>query len=325
MPKSAVNWLLEGTQPSMRYMALTRLLDRGESDSEVVSAKREIPVRGWAAQILKRQRPDGSWVKGEVELFRPEYLATYYMLLILSDLGMTRDDTRIARASEMWIDKWARKDGGFDTNPGVTRSEACFVGNTARALVKFGYAEHPKVKRAFRWMVENQHELGGWDCAGKGSNLDTWEPMSAFAVYPRKYWNRSMKETVEKGAEFFLERHLHKQGSRYEPWYRFHYPVHYYYDLLVGLDFMTALGYCGDRRLRYALKLLKSKVRTDGRWVMDATHPDVAGSTLAFFKRYFREHPEHRPIPFSLEKAGRPSKMITLTALSVLKRVEEGG
>ena len=61
-----------------------------------------------------------------------------------------------------------------------------------------------------------------------------------------------MKLAVEKGAEFFLERELHRQGDRYEPWYRFHYPVHYYYDLLVGLDFMTALGYSDDKRLGYA-------------------------------------------------------------------------
>ena len=61
-----------------------------------------------------------------------------------------------------------------------------------------------------------------------------------------------MKSAVEKGAEYFLERELHIQGDRYEPWYRFHYPVHYYYDMLVGLDFMTALGYADDRRMEFA-------------------------------------------------------------------------
>jgi hypothetical protein len=47
---------------------------------------------------------------------------------------------------------------------------------------------------------------------------------------------------VERSAEYYLERELHIQGERYEPWYRFHWPVHYYYDLLVGLDCLTALG-----------------------------------------------------------------------------------
>ena len=66
------------------------------------------------------------------------------------------------------------------------------------------------------------------------------------------------------GAEFYLERELHKQGAHYRPWHWFHYPIHYYYDLLVSLDFITALGYGDDRRLRYAVSLLKKKKRHDG-------------------------------------------------------------
>ncbi len=85
---------------------------------------------------------------------------------------------------------------------------------------------------------------------------------------------RSMKSAVERGAEFFLERHLNRQGARYAPWYRFHYPVHYYCDLLVGLDFMTALGYSGDRRLGYATSLMRKKRRADGRWNLDAINPE---------------------------------------------------
>ena len=107
--------------------------------------------------------------------------------------------------------------------------------------------------------MKSQAKLGGWSCWGTGRNLDSWEALSAFAVYPREKWTKEMKEAVEKGAEFFLERELYKQGEHYEPWYRFHYPVHYYYDLLVGLDFMTALGYGQDKRLGHALNVLKKK------------------------------------------------------------------
>jgi hypothetical protein len=34
----------------------------------------------------------------------------------------------------------------------------CIVGNTARALVKFSYVEHPRVKSAFQWLVDDQKE-----------------------------------------------------------------------------------------------------------------------------------------------------------------------
>jgi len=116
---------------------------------------------------------------------------------------------------------------------------------------------------------------GGWDCFHRSGTLDSWEPLSAFAVYPREKWTRSMKHAVERGAEFFLERQLHRQQSRYEPWYRFHYPVHYYYDLLVGLDFMTDLGHSKDKRLGYATSLLRKKRRADGRWNLDAINPEA--------------------------------------------------
>jgi hypothetical protein len=107
---------------------------------------------------------------------------------------------------------------------------------------------------------------------------------------------------------------MHKEGKRYEPWYRFHYPVHYYYDILVGLDFMTALGYGDDRRLTYAISLLREERRGDGRWILDAVHPDLEGAIAKLYA-------SRPPTPFSLESIAEPSKMITFRALRVMKRL----
>lgn len=317
--ETVLRWLLQDDQPSIRYLALDQLLDGTKGDSEASSARTAVPKRGWAAEILAKQQK-GGWWEGKESLYRPKYLSSNWMLLILSDLGLTKSDTRIAKACELWIKEFAKSDGGFGMD-GAKSSHLCVVGNTARALVKFGYAEHPKVRSAFEWMVKNSAEKGGWSCFGSGRNLDSWEPLSAFAVYPREKWTRSMKEVVEKGSEFFLERELHIQGEHYEPWYRFHYPIHYYYDLLVGLDFMTALGYGKDRRLSHAVEVLKKKRRPDGRWNLDAVHPDVEGG----MEEWYRMHPKKVPTPFALEGVGQPSKMITLRALLVLKRVDEQG
>jgi len=311
-----VGWLLEKSQPSIRYLTLTQLLGKTEDDAEVQSAKSLIPKVGWAADILAKQDPGGWWV-GPESLYQPKYLSTNWMLLILSDLGLTKEEPGIRKACELWMERMAKKDGGFGSER-WKEGHLCTVGNTARALVKFGYEDHPKVTRAFEWMVRHQAKLGGWSCFGSGRNLDSWEPMSAFAALPKQKWNKSMAQTVEKAAEFFLERRLHKQGTNYKPWYRFHYPIHYYYDILVGLDFMTALGYVDDPRLSYAIKLLKSKRRRDGRWNLDAAHPDVAGGMAEWYKK----HPKDKPTPFSLEQAGKPSKIITLTAMRVLRRIE---
>jgi hypothetical protein len=313
----AIEWLLEEGEPSVRYMTLTQLLGKSEKDPDVKAAKKKIGKEGWAAELLAKQKPGGWWVHEE-NFYRPKYLSTNWMLLILSDLGLKREDTRIRRAAELWRDRFSKADGGFGAD-GARRSHLCIAGNTARALVKFGYAEDPKVVSALEWLVKNQASNGGWSCFGSGGNLDSWEGMSAFAAYPKQLWTRSIKSAVERGAEFYLRKSLDQQGGRYEVWYRFHYPVHYYYDLLVGLDFMTALGYGDDKRLSGAVALLKEKRGLDGRWNLDAVHPDVEGGMADWYAK----HATQAPTPFALEKAGRPSKMITFRAMLVLNRLGE--
>ena len=307
-----IDWLLEDSQPSIRYLALTQLFGKTDRDSDVRSARELVTHRGWAAEILSKQHPDGWWIS-EKSLSRPKYTATYWMLLILSDLGVTKEEPRIGKACELWLKKFAKKDGGFGYDR-ARISEMCITGSTAKSLIQFGYSDHPQVKRAVQWLVEDQKENGGWRCGWRGGIIDGWEPMSLFATYPKTKWTRSIKRAVERGAEFYLSREMHNQGKRYEPWYRFHYPVHYYYDLLVGLDFMTALGFGDDRRLRFAISILKQKRRPDGRWNLDAVHPDLEGPIAELYAR-------RPPTPFSLEPVGQPSKMITLLALKVLKRL----
>ena len=314
---AVIRWLLKKDEPSIRYLTLTQLLDRPEDDADVRAAKARIGKTGWAADILARQDRTGRWADPE-DLYVPKYLSTNWMLLILSDLGLTRKDPRITKSCQLWFRHFAQADGGFGPDVGHS-SHLCTAGNTARALVKFGYADHPKVRSAFEWLVEHQDKNGGWSCYGSGRNLDSWEGLSAFAVYPRGKWTAGMTRAVERGAEFFLSRELHKQGTRYAPWYRFHYPVHYYYDVLVGLDFLTALGYTDDRRLKFALALVRKKRRADGRWNLDAVHMDAGPSYMDWYKK----HPKKMPTPFAIETAGKPSKMITLRALQVLKRVGE--
>ncbi|TLZ64780.1 MAG: terpene cyclase/mutase family protein [Methanobacteriota archaeon] len=313
--KNALEWLLEEDQPAVRYLALTTLQGKPETAPEVRAANAQIPKKGWAADILAKQDPAGWWARGE-NLYTPKYLSTNWMLLILADLGLTRADPRIDKACTLWIRKFSMEDGGFSMS-GTKRGHLCTTGNMARALVRFGYADHPKVRSAFEWLEKTRDKNGGWSCFGSGRNLDSWEGMSAFAVYPREKWTAGMTRAVADAAEFYLQRELHKQGGPYRPWERFHYPVHYYYDLLVGLDFLTALGYTDDPRLDTALSLLKKKRRPDGRWNLDAVHPDLEGKMAEWYAKY----PKHALTPFALERAGEPSKMITLTAMRVLARL----
>lgn len=317
-----LDWLLEADQPSIRYLTLTQLLGRKESDSQVREAKASIPNVGWASEILARRDPGGWWEqdKGWME---PRFTSTHWSMLALADLGATRAIPEVAESAEYWMAKSPLTGGGVG-GFGKGKGHHCYTANMARGLIRFGFEDDPRVRRTLEWIVKTAHPKGGWSCRyvkdgpAPSRTLDAWEGLAAFAAYPRSKWTPAMKACAARTAEYYLEHELHQQGTRYDPWYRFHWPVHYYYDLLVGLDCLTALGYGQDPRLGYALDLLRKKQRSDGRWNLDAVQPDPYEEFVAWFKT----HPGKCPIPLTFEKEGNPSKMITLRALTILSRVE---
>ena len=304
-----VRWLLGKDQPAVRHRVLTDILGLPHDNEDVGIARDSIARRGWARDILRAQRKDGTWVSGE-DLYYPKYLATNWMMLVLTDLGLTSDCSGVKRGCDLFFSRWLK--------PGHDESEyeVCVAGNLARMLVKCGYADDSRVRRLIDWLIEAQKADGGWHCfPSDAGTLDCWEALAAFASIPRSRWNGSIRRSVERGAEFYLERKLFNEGRRYAPWLRFHYPTHYYYDVLVGLDILTALGYGNDSRLGPALKLLQDRRLSNGTWALDAVHPDISPGAKYTLRV--------GPTPFALEKAGIPSKWITLTALTILKRAAD--
>ncbi len=90
MPQDrVVEWLLEPNQPSIRYLTLTQLLGKEETESDVKTAKARIPKMGWVAEILARRDPGGWWVRPRGWL-EPRFLGTNWNMLALSDLGASR-------------------------------------------------------------------------------------------------------------------------------------------------------------------------------------------------------------------------------------------
>ena len=306
-PDPVVAWLLEPSQGSMRYLTSRDLLDPRPSDGTLARRRADVPKDGWARAILARQR-ETTWWATKRTCYVPKFRSTIWQLQVLADLGMTRRDKRIANAVEFWFDlHYVAKDGGYSPGNRKERSHEeshlCTTGNMVRSLIRLGYLEDERVQSAIRWLVGEQYPSGGWDCFGrKEATMDAWEAMSAFAEIPPARRSPDVNAAIERGAEFFLERKLLHEGHRFPRWYWLRYPWHYFYDVLVGLDFMAALGYGEDPRMREALEHLLSKRRSDGRWALDHTNGDMR-----------------------LEPTRRPSKMITFLALRVLRRAGRRG
>ncbi len=316
-----IDWLLEADQPSVRYHTLVDLLGRRERDAEVREARSKIPRVGWAQDLLRTQKPKGYWEPHEPRTVRewvrflrfPLYDSSIWRGMVLADLGLTAADPRIRRLADLVFEYKLH----LSSEVNLFTEEVCIVGNVARMLTRFGYGDDRRVRKLYDWMIEDQREDGGWNCAaGRPGTLDCWEALSAFAAIPKASRSAPVERAISRGAEFYLERKLFEEGRRYAPWFRFHYPTHYFYDVLVGLDVLTSLGYAGDPRLEPALGVLREKRRRDGTWALDRVHPDEgpAGGPGAAAR-------QERPL--TLERAGEPSKWITLTALQVLKRVED--
>jgi hypothetical protein len=318
-----IQWLLENDQPVARYYTLVDLLGRSEDDPDVRSARSRIPRVGWANDQLRNQRSEGFWEAHEPRNFREwvdflyasPFLSTNWRALVLSDFGLDATNPRIKKIADLIFEYKLQLSSPFN----FFHEEACRTGNTARMMTRFGYADDMRVRKLYDWLREDQREDGGWNCSqGTPGTLDAWEPLAAFAALPKAKRSPTMEQAISRGAEFYLERRLFEEGRPYAPWLRLHYPNHYFYDILVGLDVLTQLGFGGDRRLRPALKLLMEKRRGDGTWLMGRSHPDIGTGTII--------HPDRTKIkPLVIEEPGKPSKWITLKALRVLKQVEGGG
>ena len=316
-----IRWLLEENQPAARYYTLIDLLGRKEDDSEVRAARSRIARVGWAYDQLRKQGSRGFWEAHEPKnvgewvnfLYFPAFLSTNWRALVLSDLGLDATNPRIKKIADLIFEYKLRRGSPFN----FFYEEACISANTARMMTRFGYAEDIRVRKLYDWLLEDQREDGGWNCSqGTPGTLDVWEPLAAFAALPKAKRPPKMEQAISRGAEFYLERKLFEEGRPYAPWLRLHYPNHYFYDILVGLDVLTQLGFGDDRRLRPALKILADQRRHDGTWLMDRSHPDMGPGTITPADKMKLK-------PLVIEEPGQPSKWVTLKALRVLKRVAD--
>lgn len=206
-----MDWLLEDNQPVVRYFALVDLLGRERNDPDVKEARSSIAKKGWASDILGLQSPDGRWKsKPPGSLYGPKYTATNWMSLILSDFGLTRENPQARKAAGLFFSEWMDP-----AKENIFNDEVCIAGNTARMLTRFGYADDSRVGKLFDRLVEDQKEDGGWHCFKSSTGtLDCWEGLAAYSALPEPKRTRKIRNSIERGAEFYLERKLFDDGER---------------------------------------------------------------------------------------------------------------
>ncbi len=325
LKEDPTEWLLEKNNPSVRYFALTELLEKPDNDSEIKETQNEIMNIGVVPKILAKQRDPGYWETAE-RFYMAKYKGTAWQLIILAELGADGKNERVKKACEFILENSQDKEsGGFSiwssARTGGGRHSGvipCLTGNMVWSLIKLGYLEDPRVERGINWITTYQRfddkikcPPKGWpydkatSCFGKHScHMGVVKALKASAAIPPNRRSGRVKDTIERGAEYMLIHHIHKRSHNLNrvskpSWLQFGFPLMYQTDALEILDILTKLGY-RDERMQEAVDLVLSKQDDHGRWRLERT-----------FNGRFQTN---------IEQKGEPSKWITLNALRVLKK-----
>lgn len=302
-----VERLLDDADPALRAATLVELRGRAPDDTEILTLRREATRHGAAASLLAGVHLSA---RDSISLYRPKYGAPFHRLVALADLSMPASDPRVAALLDACLDAFLARPG---EKLDAKEQEVCLTGNLARAALAMGRGDDARVAEALAWLVEAELPDGGWHCWGPTGSVDGWEALAAFALVPKARRSAAMRAAIARGVDLFLESRLGLDDG-YGPWRRLHFPRHYYYDALVGLEIATALGDPKDPRLAPALDWLASKRGGDGFWRADAEHPDLGGSPEYVLR------PGEPVTPLVLEPLGASSTWLTLRALAVLDR-----
>jgi hypothetical protein len=338
--QSPIDWLLEESNPSVRYFTMLNILEKKPHDPEVTAARETIPQSKIVRRILENQHLGGYWEKPDSP-YLPKYKSSYWTIMILGQLGMNKTSEKVAAACE-FIFQFQRNDGGFQSESIRSASReyeyrrrkgrrlpprkeyvslltlesqlSCLTGNMAAALIRIGYEKDARVKKALEWLAKVQNRDGGWLCPywkahakdKHGCFMGTICALEALSEVPKQHLTNEQKETISRGAEFLLMHRLfkadhHDYRTINQAWLQLSFPWFAGYSLLRGLDVLTKLGYVKDERLGDGVEALLQKRQSDGAW--------------------FLENSPQGRMQTNIESKGKPSKWITLIALRVLKRL----
>ena len=189
----------------------------------------------------------------------------------------------------------------------------------AWCLIRFGYLGDPRLQKAINWITSYQRfddivkdKPTGWpydkrdSCWGRHTcHYGTIKTLKALAEIPPGRRAKKVRDTINQGVEYFLKHHIYKRSHNLERiakpiWLKLGFPLMWNTDILEILGIMLKLE-ARDKRINDAVDIISSKRNQEGRWILENT---FNGRTRA-----------------RIEQKGKPSKWVTLKALSVLTQL----
>lgn len=348
----ALDWLLEEDAPGVAYLARVRLLGESPRARRVAALRRRSVEYPPVAAML--ERVDEAIAAGDYAKYR----GAYWTLIFLAEMGAFPGDPRLRRLARHVLERQLPNGGfspsgsgdpWLPSSPTSAFEIVCLTANLLRAFVHCGFGDHPGVERGYSRLAERINSAGGVPCrvidqysllptcrmtiphvlrtlavAPPAARKEEYERLRDLLVgqllemrvyrYVRPDARRFYRELVplapkgrrQKGTSFaafkadYLRRHPigPQEWGPKQGWLRFGFPHSYNPDLLQALLALAELGGGHHPALDEPLDRIEAKRGPDGRWRMESS---LNGKMLA-----------------DVERKGRPSKWITLHALTVL-------
>ena len=111
-PDSAViAWLLD-SDPSIRWQVMRDLQDRPLRSWQREQAR--VATEGWGAQLLAHVDDSGRWTQ---RFYGKKWISTTYSMVLLRQLGLPADDSRVKASCRIFLDEGLSDDGGINVAP----------------------------------------------------------------------------------------------------------------------------------------------------------------------------------------------------------------
>lgn len=327
-----LQWLLEPTEPGLRYLALRDLFGFSAGDPDINTAIKTAHTQGPITEVLNQMNEAGFWVQPGPGYY-PKYKGTVWAVILLGQLGAkVAIDGRIGLACRYLIDHTLTDNGQFSISGTPSSTVDCLQGNLLSAFFDLGF-DDPRLEKAYEWMARSLTGEGvapleeknaplryyagkcgpGFACGANNKLPCAWgavKVMLAFSKIPPERRTPLIDKAIQVGVDFLFSvdpaESTYPSGWAEKPsgnWWKFGFPVFYVTDLLQNVEALVRLGYGNDPRLLRALQIIQEKQDSQGRWHLEY---DYAGKTWGDFG-----------------KKKQPSKWVTLRAVWVLKNSQE--
>jgi hypothetical protein len=298
------DWLLEDSNPSVRYFTLRWLFNLPDEDPDVIAAAESINQSAPIQKLLSRQRTEGYWGSDD----RPHHGTKRFLLLMLW-LGY-QGDGNVKKAMEYLINGCLLDDGAYAIElKGRAVKLPCHGADLLRLMFWSGYEKDPRTKKLLNWLVKTQGEDGIWPCVSKKRPFSclwaTVDVLRAYQDLPSDWLSLQVEHSRRLAIEQILDSNLYQYGKgKPSPrWFEFGFPLRFDTDILEVLELLAPHVSPEEEQIQEGLSLVLDRQTADGFWLCEK-HPKGGRWMKQFFE---------------FEEIGQPSKWVTLHSLRMLK------